>query len=91
MHPIQKWFQRLVFVSITLIAVAYTLYFTLNNSRSIDLDLFFYQGENLPISAAIFSAFILGAALGLLVDFASRLKLRNSISVLEKKIAKLES
>ena len=91
MHPIQKWFKRLLLVSLILIVVAYTLYFTLNNAGVIDLDLFFYQVDDLPVSVVLFATFVIGAMIGLGIDFASRLKLKNTISVLEKKIAKLDT
>ncbi len=90
MHPIQKWLKRLMFLGVTFTVVAYSLYLTLNNDTAIDLDLFFYEGASLPLSVVLLSAFVVGAVLGLSIDFASRLKLKNTISVLEKKIAKLE-
>ena len=90
MQSFNLWLKRFLFISLLMAIVSYTLYITLNNVDVINLDLFFYDIAQVRVSVIVLGAFVLGSVVGLCIDFASRLRLKNTISVLEKKLAKLE-
>lgn len=60
------WFKRIIVSVLLLVAAAYTILFTLENTARIDINLFFIQFADVQLDLVVLLSFIVGGLAGLL-------------------------
>ena len=79
-----KWF------GIALLLIVLLGFSMLNLSQNVDLNLFFWQFEQIPLILVIFEAFVAGMLLWFLLAFVNELRLRGELRALRNRRDELE-
>jgi len=75
---------------IGLVVAILVIVFTIQNQSPVDVDLFFWRFEQVPMSIVIFSALLLGALSVFLIGLRFKLRLNRLLKSKDERIAKLE-
>jgi len=83
-----RWIKRLLVLLIILAVFAFALFFTVQNTATVPLDLIWLQLEAQPISQWLLASFCVGALFGFLFNLWALAKLKARQMGLQRDLAK---